>query len=252
MNYSPSKSIPLLPSSPQESPNQSSKRKLSTSDVDCTSCNLVAKIPILCIGCYDYFCDNCINLLERKCLRCKANPSPGSPKCQVHDKELNFFCLTCQKETCAECILDVKDHKRHIFDRLDAVYLEKHAITNEKIKEIELQIKMLEKQTEESEKNLTLIKLTEERIMTELQALFDVAKSEVSEIGQEKREELEKRIQLPIERRASVKQLQDDIEAIGHFNFIKQQERFNAECDKLLEQCKEFSTDFIDHYDIGW
>lgn len=254
MNSPPLTPFPV-PSSPNGNVNQG-KRKLSTSDVDCTSCNLVAKKPISCTVCYNHFCDSCINLLQRKCLRCEAKSSSGSSKlpskCQIHDKEMSFFCLTCEKETCAECILDVKDHKRHTFDRLDSVYLEKTAITNEKIAEIELRIEIIEKNSMEVEKNLALIKFTEDGIMAELQTLFDEAKGEVSEIVNEKREELEKRIQLPTERRASVKQLQDEIDAIGHFQFIKQQERFNAECDKLKEQCKEYSTDFIDHYDIGW
>lgn len=255
MNSPPMTPMQLSSSSNESLDQQGSKRKLSASDVDvdCTSCSLLAKKPISCIGCYNYFCDNCINLPERKCLRCETDSSPGAtPKCQVHDKEMNFFCLTCEKETCAECILDVKDHKRHTFDRLDAVYLEKIAVTNEKIAEIELRIETLEKHTQEAEKNLALIKVTEDSIMAELQTLFDAAKGEISETVQGKREELEKRIQLPAERKALVKQLQDQIEAIGHFKFIKQQERFNTECDKLQEQCKEFSTDFIDHYDIGW
>lgn len=134
---------------------------------------------------------------------------------------------------------------------MDAVYLEKLAVTNEKIADIGRQIETLEKHTEDAGKNLALIKDTEDNILAQLQVLYDTAKSEVNDVVQEKREELEKRIKLPSERKTSVKQLQSEIEAIGHFNFIKQQDRFNAECDKIRKQCEEFSTDFIDHYDIG-
>lgn len=164
---------------------------------------------------------------------------------------MNFFCLTCEMETCADCILDVKDHKRHSFDRLDAVFFEKFPITNEKIAALELRMKIIEKHSKEAEKNLTLINVTEDSIMSELQTLFNAAKSEVNETVNKKRDELEKCIQLTAEQKASVTQLREEIEAISHFNFIKQQGILNTKCDELQEQFQNISSDFIDYYDIG-
>lgn len=245
---------PVPAFSPQRSPKQNAKRKMSTDDINCcTACNQVALTPISCSGCFEYFCDGCIDLLVRKCPLCltAAAPPKMTPNCPGHGKELAFFCLTCETEICSECILEATDHKRHPFDRLEAVYVEKMAITDDKIAKIGLQIEEIEKNTEMARKNLTLITTVGDAILAELQAIHDAAKTEVLEIVAEKREELEKRINLPAARKAMVKELQDDIDALGHFGFIKQQERFNEQCDKVLEQCKEFSTDLIDHYDIG-
>ncbi|KXJ70008.1 hypothetical protein RP20_CCG025158 [Aedes albopictus] len=241
--------------SPETSPKRNAKRKLSDiTDSKCVACFLEVTATISCCGCYDQFCDHCISLLERKCPRCVAKaaaPPKMPPNCKGHDKELAFFCLTCETEICSECILEATDHKRHLFDRLEAVYLEKIAVTDDKVAKIGLQIEEIEKNTEMARKNLDLITAVGDAMLAELQAIHDAAKMEVQEILDEKREELEKRINLPDERKALVKKLQDDIKALGHFGFIKQQERFNEQCDGLLEQCQKFSTDLIDHYDIG-
>lgn len=238
--------------SPENSPKRNSKRKLSNLDSTCGACNLDVEKPKLCCNCFEYFCEKCINL-ERICSKCadKSALPKMPPNCSGHGKELAFFCLTCETEICSECILEATDHKRHPFDRMEAVYQEKIGVTDDKIAKIGVQIEEIEKHTEMAKKNLNLITTVGDAMLAELKAIHDAAKMEVQEIVDEKREELEKRINLPEDRRALVKQIQDEIKALGHFGFIKQQDRFNEQCDKVLEQCRQLPADLIDHYDIG-
>lgn len=205
-----------------------------------------------CSGCFDYFCDKCMNMLDRKCLRCVAEVALAKEplNCPGHGKELAFFCLTCEIQICSECILAAVDHKRHPFDRLEAIIQEKTCITD-KFAKIDLQIEKVDKAAEMARKNLAVITEARDTMLTELQAMHDAAKTEVLEIVAEKREELDKRISLPGERKALQKQLQDEVKALGQFGFIKQQERINEQCEKVLAQCQDVPTDFIDHYDIG-
>lgn len=240
----------------QKSPKVSAKRKKSTADGNCcAACNLEATAPMSCSGCVEYFCVSCINLPERKCPRCVTEAAALSkmppPSCAGHPgKELAFYCLTCEVEICSECILAAVNHKRHPFDRLEAINQEKIALTD-KIAKIGLQIGKVEKYAEMARKNLDVITTVGETMLTDLQAMHDAAKTEVLEIVAEKREELEKRINLPVERKALEKQLQDDIKALGQFGFIKRQEQINVQCDKVLALCQDFPTDMVDYYDIG-
>lgn len=248
MHSPPRSPIPLLPSSPKSS---GMKRKTSTSEVNCDSCGLLSSVPISCSGCYDYFCGECIDMKLRKCPRCIKEVAKKPPGCEAHGKELIFFCLTCEKETCGDCILNTTDHKRHTFDRLDEVYQEKISVTNDKLKQLQQQIDEIEKSSVLARNNLALIENTEEALMSELNLLLDAAKNEISETVDEKRLQLKERIDLPTKRKALLGQLEDKIKSLSQSNFIKQQDELNGECDKLREQCKEYSTDLIDYYDIG-
>ena len=173
--------------------------------IPCDICDTTDDVNSFCVNCKQNYCDECKkgHLRSDSSKHHKfisigdgllASRSQGH-QCNEHNEQVLFFCKTCGKAICPVCATD--EHKRHDFGMITKMVsgrreqLERSAARKEsEIENVSEQISsctvsLTRKYTENSKKNISIIKET----VKDWMEVFESVKDEL--IKQEKREEAE-------------------------------------------------------------
>ncbi|CAC5421829.1 unnamed protein product [Mytilus coruscus] len=164
----------------------------------CEICVSASASPY-CLECEQYFCENCKTFHKRQKVtknhqfQSSSDIIPeGKSKCQDHNEDLSFICITCNTAVCSSCLTG--NHKRHAFsklrDRLSQLKEKNKKDVRGKVQEATKNTKKMEEGLKEFDVNLEDVIKAITAEGTQIKAMVDkcIAEMIVSVRDQSRRE----------------------------------------------------------------
>ena len=71
---------------------------------------------------------------------------------------MNYFCITCDKVICSDCVMFTKNHENHKFERIKSIFEKKIDNINKEMRELKSKIKDHDKYLVELTNKMDLLK----------------------------------------------------------------------------------------------
>lgn len=184
--------------------------------MSCFICFSPVKEPVMCPSCSKFACETCLKnwIIDRKaeCPACRtslglsqyvrirflndlssilekltrnqsaraiANSNHIDPLeiCEEHKIKFQYFCLTCSKSVCADCVMFTNNHEKHQFERMKSILEKKVEAISESLLQLKSCIGEYANYSKELSFRLDELKKAKEEKVDELMSAYRMTKS---------------------------------------------------------------------------
>ena len=239
----------------------------------CEECDEDDPAVVFCADCKLFLCCYCMeshkyskshrshNLMPLTELRTNKDLKSKFPTCQEHDLELEYYCQTCEKLVCDQCIGEHEDHK---YDAVEKVAKEYQNSIKEITASIEVMNKYLSKTYNAIDDMRTTIKQQADKISKEINLYYDKAFQNLLKQKEELKQQVchtisqkEKILTMQLEevictqaRTLDVSRIRDTLQANSDVEVVSAKHHLTCSMKELTKRCQKIGTKPIESANV--